>query len=70
MKDGIQYEVSLSKTGKNNHTDTKILKTWFWAELYTLLAPKSQITYESEGHKKIAVLDYFSHRHIKKYKHV
>lgn len=66
----MQCEVSLSRTGKNRYTDSKILKTWFWAELYTLLAPKSQITYVSEGHKKIVVPDYFSHRHIKKYQHV
>lgn len=66
-------EFNISSTVKNwgkQHTDSKILKTWSWAELYALLAPKSQITYESEGHRKIAVPDYFSHRHIKKYKHV
>lgn len=70
MKEGIQYAVSLSRTGKNSHTDSKILKTWLWTELYTLQARMSETTYEFEGHKKIAVLDYFSRRHIKKYKHV
>lgn len=66
----MQCEYHYQELGKNSHTDSKILKAWFWAELYTLLAPKNQITYVSEGHKKIAVPDYFSHRHIKKYKHV
>lgn len=70
MNERIQHEVSLSEAGKNSHAYGKTLETWLWAELYTLLAPKSQITHESEGPGKIAVPDYFSHRHIKKYKHV
>lgn len=51
---------------------TQIVKYWRSdCELsYTLLAPKSKITYESERCEELAELDYFSHRRIKKYEHV
>lgn len=41
--------------------DSELSSTLCWPQ-------KSQITYESEVHRKIAVPDYLSYRHIKKYK--